>query len=885
MTDSIKGMYDVALKPKLLRSLLREYVPDDKHPFSNPSELSYVVSTVKAHKLLSEWSPHTVEQDLIDGWKAVVDSWINRLLTLVSSNLPDKCWAGICLLGVTSQECSTERFLASYSVWLNKLLPLIQPPVVSQFVMAASCASLSDIFTRISELSNAKKDGTSQATRIIQPVLKLFSEDISAVALEEAICLLCTMTTLFPLSVHRHYDSVEAAIVSKLMSGKCSASVSKKLGYVLSLLPRSRGDEDSWSLMMDKILLSINNQLNDAFQGLEEESKGMETMRALLPSGKQPPPPLGGLEQSLDLSWRPERLLGSRISTLMHGCCNMLTSSYPVLVNSHSELFSGFRKNWACLLLLVPVPIRGLVALARRVLMVDGSLSLSSYAFMTTLKQDFICSELPLLQLHSLEILMAVVKGLSSQLLPHVADIVRLLTEYLRRCAFSDLRIKAYSIMKVLLISMGIGIAIHLNQDVINNILIDLDFLDGEKDKNLGTYSKVPAELLSESRQRKRKHSSIMGPVQEQLTCDVQEALHNLTPITVKIAALEALETLLTVGGSMRSESWRAKVDYLLINMATDACREGWSSEERKVFLSGEPTPVWANYQLATLRALLASLISPGRVRPSHLGLGLELFRRGMQETGTKLAEFCGHALLSLEVLIHPRARSLLELQPDTVYTNENRQVYTFHSGKPGKDLGEPESDDDELKESWLGNNTESEIQVSDGQQNVNFIEKPPKDPFPVKLPSVQGNSFTHVPVQGNSFTHIPVQGDSFTHVPEASEVRASSSYITNKGVSDGDDLMVESHSIAVDHLVGDQPGTGALDIAVKSAVISEVYEPESPSSKHELQTKDDEEFTAILERMSATLRNTVRSKGLFESDNESSDGFPDIVDGDPDSD
>ena len=44
----------------------------------------------------------------------------------------------------------------------------------------------------------------------------------------------------------------------------------QELGHCLALLPKSRGDEDSWSLMMQKILLSINVHLNDTFQGVEE---------------------------------------------------------------------------------------------------------------------------------------------------------------------------------------------------------------------------------------------------------------------------------------------------------------------------------------------------------------------------------------------------------------------------------------------------------------------------------------------------------------------------------------------------------------------------------------------------------------------------------------
>lgn len=59
------------------------------------------------------------------------------------------------------------------------------------------------------------------------------------------------------------------------------------------------------------------------------------------------------------------------------------------------------------------MPIHGLISLIERVLMVDGTLLLSSYAFITTMKHEFICSEIPLLQLHSLEILAAAVKGLS----------------------------------------------------------------------------------------------------------------------------------------------------------------------------------------------------------------------------------------------------------------------------------------------------------------------------------------------------------------------------------------------------------------------------------------------------------------------------------------
>lgn len=77
------------------------------------------------------------------------------------------------------------------------------------------------------------------------------------------------------------------------------------------------------------------------------DDRSAQTMRALLPAGKEPPPPLGGLavsEQNSDLSSRrPERVLGSRSATLMQCCCTMLTSSYPVMVSS-KYLFSFWMK-------------------------------------------------------------------------------------------------------------------------------------------------------------------------------------------------------------------------------------------------------------------------------------------------------------------------------------------------------------------------------------------------------------------------------------------------------------------------------------------------------------------------------------------------------------
>ncbi|EOY19218.1 Uncharacterized protein TCM_044176 [Theobroma cacao] len=85
-----KNMYDVGLKPLMLRSLMGQYVPDEKHPVSLNSscfELSKVVSILQTHRLLSEWYPQSMDVKLVHSWKSAVDEWVNRLLLLLSSDM------------------------------------------------------------------------------------------------------------------------------------------------------------------------------------------------------------------------------------------------------------------------------------------------------------------------------------------------------------------------------------------------------------------------------------------------------------------------------------------------------------------------------------------------------------------------------------------------------------------------------------------------------------------------------------------------------------------------------------------------------------------------------------------------------------------------------
>jgi hypothetical protein len=84
--DSFRDMYDIALKPRLLNTLIRDNLPTVDHPFSNPSQLSNVVSLIKTHSLLSEDVTESMDPKQVKAWKSSVASWVDRVLLLLSSH-------------------------------------------------------------------------------------------------------------------------------------------------------------------------------------------------------------------------------------------------------------------------------------------------------------------------------------------------------------------------------------------------------------------------------------------------------------------------------------------------------------------------------------------------------------------------------------------------------------------------------------------------------------------------------------------------------------------------------------------------------------------------------------------------------------------------------
>ncbi|XP_022739790.1 uncharacterized protein LOC111292029 [Durio zibethinus] len=122
-----QDVYDVELKPRILAYLMNDQIPNETDPSLQHCDLQRIVNAIRNLGLLSESFPEEANNSrIVEDWAIAVDSWVDRVLSLVSSPRSRKCWTGICLLGVTCQECSSDRLLAEYPLWFDKLKSNIQ---------------------------------------------------------------------------------------------------------------------------------------------------------------------------------------------------------------------------------------------------------------------------------------------------------------------------------------------------------------------------------------------------------------------------------------------------------------------------------------------------------------------------------------------------------------------------------------------------------------------------------------------------------------------------------------------------------------------------------------------------------------------------------------
>jgi len=498
-----------------------------------------------------------------------------------------------------------------------------------------------------------------------------------------------------------------------------------------------------------------------------------------------------------------------------------------------------------------------------------------------------------------------------SQLLPHAANIVRLITDYFKIAKLPAMRTKVYSIVQLLLTSMGVGMSLHLLEVIVSNAVVDLD---DSCVNEMTVFSTNPTKVINESSSKsyskKRKqepqiqnsHASglekaAISPKKRKTSTRTTskgmtpEAAADVTPLCVKIAALKSLEILLNVGGSLKTDHWRAKVDLLLINIARSACDSG-AGYDQSTSTVGETSI--SDFRLASLKALLASFLSSPHARPPYLAQGIELFRRGKLEIGTRLSEFCLGALLALDVLTHPRALSLESagpLVPGLKCSGPEKTFFVAGTSRFSQSEGQRQViEDEDTDDDWLPSTKDNEptekpaLVKEDSQivsrtipevvQDVPAYDK--NDAIMVDAATEETHKLKTVdnPTSSNTVSDPIFSRPPGTQIPAVAPVYnpSGSGAVSNPIYSRPPEMQKPAVSPLPADLVERLKKKSSAD-NVPSGILGTSY-----------QTPSDPGFPSSSHKESSPTRFTLPIQPAL-SDAESEDSMPDIVDADPDSD
>lgn len=272
----------------------------------------------------------------------------------------------------------------------------------------------------------------------------------------------------------------------------------------------------------------------------------------------------------------------------------------------------------------VSVPVEGIFGVIERTL---SSATLSFPSSVSRGRLVTLYLDLPPLHIAAFKLLRTTVQAVSTSYTPWLMTVTRFLDGYLRTAmdAASSTnncqeREASYLTCRALMHSGGLSVARLLAPTLINEC------------SKLEFYPHINAKDLTWATRE----------IDEQRLID-------RTTIKVQIEYLGALEMLLTVGGEGLG-SKRVRAEEIIAHIST--LLESRPRIKDDVGLE--------RLQLAAYRALLASVLSPLDCRSPHLGLALSLFKQGCRRSSnSEFSEFCTHALLCCEALMHPRSFSM----------------------------------------------------------------------------------------------------------------------------------------------------------------------------------------------------------------------------------
>lgn len=266
----------------------------------------------------------------------------------------------------------------------------------------------------------------------------------------------------------------------------------------------------------------------------------------------------------------------------------------------------------------------------------------------------------------------------------------------------------------------------------------------------------------------------------------------------------------------------------------------------------------------------------------------MEFLFAGRQQTGTKLAEFCGHALLTLEVLIHPRALPMV----DYAYANNNyfgeaqsnlQHDYFGRSNSTPYGLPQVRPDYDEyLCAEWLQNGNEADVSL-----DKNTTEEPSE--------ACRANDPEALSVHVSSGTNIKERTEMVLETATCADAEMKTAEDENNVTSD----QLRESAVQLQEPVSRTANTPAVETRsdVADDIVSEKIVSDRTVPQNEVTHMEKRQGSLVNNNFEfASQSNSLRQRtsdlsildefaSKFDCDKSDEDDFPDIVDGDPDSD
>jgi len=272
----------------------------------------------------------------------------------------------------------------------------------------------------------------------------------------------------------------------------------------------------------------------------------------------------------------------------------------------------------------------------------------------------------------------------------------------------------------------------------------------------------------------------------------------------------------------------------------------------------------------------------------------MESLFAGRQQTGTKLAEFCAHALLTLEVLIHPRALPMVDYAYANnssfgeAHSNLQHEYFGWSNSTPYGLPQDPPDYDDDLCARWLENGNEADESLD---KNTKYTQDPSEacrasDP---EVLSMHVSSGTNIQER----TEMVV---SETATCANVEMKTVEDEINFKSDQPGESVVQfqETVSCTTNILVA-ETCSDVTDDKVSEKIVSDSSVTRNEASHKESGQGSSANKDFKFASLSGSLwHRTSGCKNIFEEfafqlDHDKAladeDDFPDIVDGDPDSD